>query len=85
MYLKKAVLKKTIAETLTEMVLLFMITLISKSNYGSKFLPHDYHIYTYTFIYIYIYIYLYIHIYMFQYKERYQCQLLNNRRSTITL
>ena len=40
----EAVLKKAIAETLTEMVW-FMITLIWKWNYGSKDLPRDIYIY----------------------------------------
>ena len=59
----EAVLKKAIPETLTEMVLLFMITLIWKWNYGGKVLPRDYHIYIY-YIYIYIYNYKYIYIYI---------------------
>ena len=50
----EAVLKKAIAETLTEMVLLFMITLIWKRNYGSKVLPRDHHTYI-SYIYLYIY------------------------------
>ena len=37
--------EKAIAETLTKMVLLSMITLIWKWNYGSNVLPPDYHIY----------------------------------------
>ena len=41
----EAVLEKAIAETLTEMVLLFMIILIWEWNYRSKFLPRDYYIY----------------------------------------
>ena len=40
-----ALLKKTIAKTLTNMVLLFVITLIWNWNYGSKVLLRDYHIY----------------------------------------
>ena len=40
----EAVLKKAIAEMLTEMVLLFMITLIWNWNCGSKVLPRDYHL-----------------------------------------
>ena len=35
------------------MVVLFMITPISKCNYGRKLLPGDYHIYLYLYIYIY--------------------------------
>ena len=53
----EVVLKKKIAETLTKMVLLFMIILIWKWNYGSKVLPHD-------DIYIYIY-YIYGNKYAF--------------------
>ena len=51
----EAVLKKAIAEMLTEMVLLFMITLIWKWNYRSKVLPRDYHI-QYVYIYTHTYI-----------------------------
>ena len=67
----EAVLKKAIAETLTEMVLLFMITLIWKGNYGSKVLSRDYHIYIYIYYIYTIYIlytytiyihYIYIYI-----------------------
>ena len=50
--------------------------LISKFNKGFRFL---------LCVYMYMYIYVYIYIYIFQYKECYQHQLLNNRRSIITL
>ena len=61
----EAVLKKAIAETLTEMVLLFMITVISKScKYINIWFKYINMIDT-KFIYIYIYTYIYIiHIYI---------------------
>ena len=58
----EAVLKKAIAETLTEMVLLFMITVISKScKYINIWFKYINMIDT-KFIYIYIYIHIYIYI-----------------------
>ena len=61
----EAVLKKAIAETLTKMVLLFMITLIWKWNYGSKsFTTRLPYLPTYLSIYLFIYLSIYQSIYL---------------------
>ena len=70
----EAVLKKAIARTLTETILLFMITLIWKRNYRIKVLPRYYHIYIYIYRYmlykctlIYLFVSFFIHIYIYIY------------------